>query len=167
MKYFLRIMVLSFTILLLISNVYSFSFILPDGTSVETTLENAAKYISKGDMVEYSLANYGRPDIAGTAEVMSYNKTAGMVVMKNKTTNMELGLSIWCIVKIVIDVPESVVVDITQLTKENNALKAQINVVMDENTKLKSQITQQLEITKLLTETKNTLALLLSKLMKF
>lgn len=164
-KYCVTITILIFIILLLTSSVYSFSFILPDGMSVETTLDNAAKYISKGDIVEYSLVAYGRPDIAGTAEVMSYNKTTGMVTMKNKATNTELGLSIWCIMKIVTDVPEVVVVDlITQLTNENNALKEQVNALLDENTKLKSQL---LEITKLLTEAKNTLALLLSKLMKF
>ena len=167
MKYLLRITGLVFVMLLLTVSVYSFSFMLPDGTSVETTLDNASKYFSKGDIVDYSLAAYGRPDISGTAEIMSYNKATGMAIMKNKATNTELGLSIWCITRLVADIKEPVIVDLIELTNENNALKAQINALMDKNTKLKAQLTQQLEITKLITETKNTLALLLSKLMNY
>jgi hypothetical protein len=140
---------------------------LPDGTSVETTLDNAAKYLSKGDIVEYSLAAYGRPDISGTAEITSYNKSTGMVIMRNKVTSTELGLSIYCIIKITTDIAEPVIVDVTQLTDENNKLKLQVNTLIEENTRLKAQLLQQLEITKLLTEAKNTLTLLLNKLMKY
>lgn len=168
MKRFLWIPFLLLLILLLTGS--ASSFILPDGSVVDSTFDNANKYISVGDTVQYAIVYLGKTYLEGTGNVTGYNKATGLVNIRGMTPEggtREVGLYYSSIVKIITIAVKPLTQESTQLLVDNTALRLQVNMLIEENTKLKSQMTQQLNLINLLTETKNTLALLLSKLMKY